>query len=157
MPNLTIGPMVCNALRNHGVTKDIDVHLMVEPVDAMIADFATAGASYITFHPQASKHVDRSLSLIRSFGCKSGLVLTPSSSLDHCKYLLDKIDIILLMSVNPGFGGQSFIPSTIRVSIQNYHTCVKLNNIRTLPPRLTMFYTRNHEFFFFRNCKKPAR
>ena len=116
VPNLTIGPMVCKALRDHGVTKDIDVHLMVQPVDAMITDFAKAGASYITFHPEASNHVDRSLSLIRSLGCKSGLVLTPSTSLDYCKYVMDKIDIILLMSVNPGFGGQSFIPSTINVS-----------------------------------------
>lgn len=113
VPNLTIGPMVCKALRDHGVTKDIDVHLMVQPVDAMITDFANAGASYITFHPEASNHVDRSLQLIRSKGCKSGLVLTPSSSLDYCKYVMDKIDIILLMSVNPGFGGQSFIPSTL--------------------------------------------
>lgn len=113
VPNLTIGPMVCKALRDHGVTKDIDVHLMVQPVDAMIQDFAKAGASYITFHPEASNHVDRSLSLIRSLGCKSGLVLTPSSSLEYCKYVLDKVDIILLMSVNPGFGGQSFIPSTL--------------------------------------------
>jgi ribulose-phosphate 3-epimerase len=113
VPNLTIGPMVCKALRDHGVTKDIDVHLMVEPVDAMINDFAAAGASYITFHPEASKHVDRSLSLIRDKGCKSGLVFTPSTSLDYAKYVLDKVDIILLMSVNPGFGGQSFIPGTI--------------------------------------------
>eukprot|EP00600_Ochromonadales_sp_CCMP1393_P004282 CAMPEP_0174994926 /NCGR_PEP_ID=MMETSP0004_2-20121128/23907_1 /TAXON_ID=420556 /ORGANISM="Ochromonas sp., Strain CCMP1393" /LENGTH=234 /DNA_ID=CAMNT_0016249217 /DNA_START=98 /DNA_END=802 /DNA_ORIENTATION=- len=113
VPNLTIGPMVCKALRDHGVTKDIDVHLMVEPVDTMIQDFAAAGASYITFHPEATKHVDRSLQLIRSLGCKSGLVLTPSTSLDYCKYVMDKIDIILLMSVNPGFGGQGFIPSTL--------------------------------------------
>eukprot|EP01038_Epipyxis_sp_PR26KG_P008869 gene8869-11963_t len=114
VPNLTIGPMVCKALRDHGVTKDIDVHLMVQPVDSMIQDFAKAGASYITFHPEASNHVDRSLGLIRSFGLKSGLVLTPSTSLDYCKYVMDKIDIILLMSVNPGFGGQSFIPSTLQ-------------------------------------------
>merc|ERR1719230_256686 len=113
VPNLTIGPMVCKALRNYGITKDIDVHLMVEPVDSMINDFAAAGASYITFHPEASKHVDRSLSLIRGHGCKSGLVLTPSTSLETCKYVLDKVDIILLMSVNPGFGGQSFIPGTL--------------------------------------------
>ena len=105
--------MVCKALRDYGVTKDIDVHLMVQPVDSMINDFAKAGASYITFHPEASNHVDRSLGLIRSLGCKSGLVLTPTTSLDYCKYVMDKIDIILLMSVNPGFGGQSFIPQTL--------------------------------------------
>lgn len=113
VPNLTIGPMVCKALRDAGVTKDIDVHLMVQPVDAMITDFAKAGASYITFHPEASNHVDRSLGLIRSLGCKSGLVFTPTTSLDILKYVLDKVDIVLLMSVNPGFGGQSFIPSAL--------------------------------------------
>ena len=109
--------MICKALRDHGITKDIDVHLMVQPVDSMIQDFAKAGASYITFHPEASNHVDRSLQLIRSLGCKSGLVLTPSTSLDYCKYVMDKIDIILLMSVNPGFGGQSFLPSALQVCV----------------------------------------
>jgi ribulose-phosphate 3-epimerase len=113
VPNLTIGPMVCKALRKHGVTADIDVHLMVSPVDGMIADFAEAGASYITFHPDASTHVDRSLQMIREAGCKSGLVLNPHVGLDVLKYVLDKVDMILLMSVNPGFGGQSFIPSTL--------------------------------------------
>jgi len=113
VPNLTIGPMVCKALRKHGVTADIDVHLMVSPVDGMIADFAEAGASYITFHPDASTHVDRSLQMIREAGCKSGLVLNPHVGLDVVKYVLDKVDMILLMSVNPGFGGQSFIPSTL--------------------------------------------
>lgn len=113
VPNLTIGPMVCKALRNHGVTADIDVHLMVSPVDRMIGDFAEAGASYITFHPEASHHVDRSLQMIREAGCKSGLVLNPASGLDALKYVMDKVDMILLMSVNPGFGGQSFIPSTL--------------------------------------------
>ncbi len=113
VPNLTIGPMVCRALRNHGVIADIDVHLMVSPVDGMIADFAEAGASYITFHPDASTHVDRSLQMIRQVGCKSGLVLNPHVGLDVLKYVLDKVDMILLMSVNPGFGGQSFIPSTL--------------------------------------------
>ena len=113
VPNLTIGPMVCKALRNHGVTAPIDVHLMVEPVDDMIRMFADAGASYITFHPEASKHVDRSLQLIQSLGCKAGLVFNPASSLDAAKYVMDKLDMILLMSVNPGFGGQKFIPATL--------------------------------------------
>ena len=113
VPNLTIGPMVCQALRNHGVTAPIDVHLMVSPVDQLIGDFAKAGASYITFHPDASTHVDRSLQLIRDAGCKGGLVLNPHVGIEPLKYVLDKIDMILLMSVNPGFGGQKFIPSTI--------------------------------------------
>ncbi len=113
VPNLTIGPMVCKALRNHGVTAPIDVHLMVSPVDRLIGDFAEAGASYITFHPDASTHVDRSLQLIRDAGCKSGLVFNPHVGLDALTYVLDKVDMILLMSVNPGFGGQSFIPSTL--------------------------------------------
>ncbi len=113
VPNLTIGPMVCKALRDHGVTAPIDVHLMVQPVDALIGMFADAGASYITFHPDASTHVDRSLQLIRSAGCKAGLVFNPATSLDALKYVMDKVDIILLMSVNPGFGGQAFIPATL--------------------------------------------
>ncbi len=113
VPNLTIGPMVCKALRNHGITADIDVHLMVSPVDGLICDFAEAGASYITFHPDASTHVDRSLQMIREAGCKAGLVLNPHVGLDVLKYVLDKVDVILLMSVNPGFGGQSFIASTL--------------------------------------------
>jgi ribulose-phosphate 3-epimerase len=109
VPNLTIGPLICEALRKHGVTADIDVHLMVKPVDRIIPDFAKAGASYITFHPEASEHIDRSLQLIRDHGCKSGLVFNPATPLDYLKYVIDKIDMILLMSVNPGFGGQSFI------------------------------------------------
>lgn len=113
VPNLTIGPMVCKALRKHGVTAPIDVHLMVTPVDQMIGDFAEAGASIITFHPDASTHVDRSLQLIRDAGCKAGLVLNPHVGIEPLKYVLDKVDMILLMSVNPGFGGQKFIPSTI--------------------------------------------
>jgi len=113
VPNLTIGPMVCSALRKHGVTAPIDVHLMVSPVDQLIADFAAAGATYITFHPDASTHVDRSLQLIRSAGCKSGLVFNPHLGLDALKYVLDKVDMVLLMSVNPGFGGQAFIPATL--------------------------------------------
>jgi len=113
VPNLTIGPMVCKALRDHGVTAPIDVHLMVSPVDAAIGDFIDAGASYITFHPEATSHVDRSLQLIKNGGCKAGLVFNPATSLDAAKYVMDKLDIILLMSVNPGFGGQAFIPATL--------------------------------------------
>jgi len=113
VPNLTIGPMVCKALKTYGITAPIDVHLMVSPVDAIIGDFAAAGADYITFHPEATVHIDRSLSLVRGAGCKSGLVFNPSTSLDCLKYVMDKVDIILLMSVNPGFGGQSFIPGTL--------------------------------------------
>ncbi len=113
VPNLTIGPMVCQALRDYGITAEIDVHLMVSPVDDLIQQFADAGASYITFHPEASQHVDRSLQLIKQAGCKAGLVFNPASSLDAAKYVLDKLDMILLMSVNPGFGGQSFIPATL--------------------------------------------
>lgn len=110
VPNLTIGPMVCKALRDHGVTAPIDVHLMVEPVDQIIPEFAKAGADYITFHPEASRHVDRSLQLIKDHGCKSGLVLNPATPLTELEWVMDKLDMILLMSVNPGFGGQSFIP-----------------------------------------------
>ena len=113
VPNLTIGPLVCDALRKHGVTADIDVHLMVKPVDRIIPDFAAAGATYITFHPEASEHIDRSLQLIRDEGCKAGLVFNPATPLDILEYVMDKVDMILLMSVNPGFGGQSFIDSTL--------------------------------------------
>jgi ribulose-phosphate 3-epimerase len=113
VPNLTIGPMVCKALRDHGVTAPIDVHLMVRPVDALIGMFADAGASYITFHPDASTHVDRSLQLVRDAGCKAGLVFNPATPLEALRYVMDKVDMILLMSVNPGFGGQKFIPATL--------------------------------------------
>jgi ribulose-phosphate 3-epimerase len=113
VPNLTIGPMVCKALRDYGVTAPIDVHLMVSPVDALIADFADAGASYITFHPDATTHLDRSLAMIRDAGCKAGLVLNPAMGVESLKYVMDKLDMILLMSVNPGFGGQAFIPGTL--------------------------------------------
>ncbi|WP_136680191.1 ribulose-phosphate 3-epimerase [Neptunomonas sp. XY-337] len=113
VPNLTIGPMVCKALRNHGVTAPIDVHLMVKPVDRMIGDFIEAGASYITFHPEASEHIDRSLQMIRDGGCKSGLVFNPATPLHYLDHVMDKVDMILLMSVNPGFGGQKFIPGTL--------------------------------------------
>jgi len=122
VPNLTIGPMVCKALRDFGISAPIDVHLMVEPVDSMIVDFAKAGASIITFHPDASKHVDRSLQLIKDHGCKAGLVLNPATSLEVLAHVMDKLDVVLLMSVNPGFGGQSFIP----------HTLEKLRQVRKL-------------------------
>jgi len=114
VPNLTIGPMICKALREHGVTAPIDVHLMVRPVDHMINEFAKAGASMITFHAEASDHVDRSLQLIKQHGLKAGLVLNPATPLHHLDYVMDKLDMILLMSVNPGFGGQSFIPATLQ-------------------------------------------
>lgn len=113
VPNLTIGPMVCEALRNHGITAPIDVHLMVEPVDRIVPDFAKAGASIITFHPEASTHIDRTLQLIRDEGCQAGLVFNPATPLNYLDYVMDRVDVILLMSVNPGFGGQSFIPSTL--------------------------------------------
>ena len=122
VPNLTIGPMVCQALRDHGVAAPIDVHLMVEPVDALIGMFADAGASVISFHPDASIHVDRSLQLIRDAGCQAGLVFNPAAGLEPLKYVMDKVDLVLLMSVNPGFGGQSFIPSTLP----------KLREVRTM-------------------------
>jgi ribulose-phosphate 3-epimerase len=113
VPNLTIGPLVCEALRKHGVTAPIDVHLMIEPVDRIIPDFAKAGASIITFHPEASVHIDRTLQLIKDNGCKAGLVFNPGTPLHYLDYVMDKLDMILLMSVNPGFGGQSFIPSAL--------------------------------------------
>lgn len=113
VPNLTIGPMVCKALRDYGIAAPIDVHLMVSPVDDLIRQFADAGATYITFHPEASQHVDRSLQLIQSLGCKAGLVFNPASNLEAARYVMDRLDMILLMSVNPGFGGQSFIPKTL--------------------------------------------
>jgi len=113
VPNLTIGPMVLKALRKYGITAPIDVHLMVKPVDRIIPDFAAAGASYITFHPEASEHVDRSLQLIKEHGCKAGLVFNPATPLSYLDHVMDKLDVILLMSVNPGFGGQSFIPHTL--------------------------------------------
>lgn len=113
VPNLTIGPMVCQALRKYGITAPIDVHLMVEPVDSIVPQFAEAGASIITFHPEASKHIDRTLQLIKQHGCQAGLVFNPATPLTYLDYVLDKVDVILLMSVNPGFGGQSFIPATL--------------------------------------------
>jgi len=113
VPNLTIGPMVCKALRKHGITAPIDVHLMVKPVDRIIGDFIEAGASYITFHPEASEHIDRSLQMVRDGGCKSGLVFNPATPLHYLDHVMDKVDMILLMSVNPGFGGQKFIPGTL--------------------------------------------
>lgn len=113
VPNLSIGPMVCKALRQYGITAPIDVHLMVKPVDRLIGDFIEAGASYITFHPEASEHIDRSLALIKSGGCKAGLVFNPATPLHYIDHVMDKLDIVLLMSVNPGFGGQAFIPHTL--------------------------------------------
>ena len=113
VPNLTIGPLVCEALRNHGVTAPIDVHLMVKPVDRIIPDFASAGASYITFHPEASEHIDRTISLIKENGCMAGLVFNPATPLNHLDHVIDQLDMVLLMSVNPGFGGQAFIPETL--------------------------------------------
>ena len=113
VPNLTIGPLVCEALRKHGVTAPIDVHLMVKPVDRIVPDFAAAGATYISFHPEASEHVDRTIELIREHGCKPGLVFNPATPLDYLDYTLDKLDLVLIMSVNPGFGGQKFIPGAL--------------------------------------------
>src|SRR4026208_1394508 len=114
VPNLTIGPLVCGALRKHGVKAPIDVHLMVKPVDRIIPDFAAAGATYISFHPEATEHVDRTIGLIREHGCQPGLVFNPATPLDYLDYTLEKLDLVLLMSVNPGFGGQKFIPSALR-------------------------------------------
>ena len=114
VPNLTIGPLVCEALRKHGVTAPIDVHLMVKPVDRIVPDFAAAGATYISFHPEASDHIDRTVELIREHGCRPGLVFNPATPLSALAYVLDKIDLVLIMSVNPGFGGQKFIPSALR-------------------------------------------
>ena len=131
VPNLTIGPMVCKALRNYGVTAPIDVHLMVKPVDSLIEDFAKAGATFITFHPEASDHVDRSLELVKSFGCKTGLVLNPETSLDLLDSCWDRLDMVLLMSVNPGFGGQDFIPSVLdKISVLRKTIDLKKLNIR---------------------------
>ncbi len=118
VPNLTIGPLICETLRKHGVTAPIDVHLMVKPVDRIIPDFAKAGATYITFHPEASEHIDRTIALIREYSCKPGLVFNPATPLDILEYTLDKLDIVLLMSVNPGFGGQKFIPHTLEKARQ---------------------------------------
>ncbi|HHQ43029.1 MAG TPA: ribulose-phosphate 3-epimerase [Chromatiales bacterium] len=114
VPNLTIGPLVCEALRAYGIEAPIDVHLMVKPVDRIVPDFAKAGATYITFHPEASEHIDRTLQLIRDHGCKPGLVFNPATPLDHLEWVIEKVDMVLLMSVNPGFGGQKFIPYVLR-------------------------------------------
>ena len=132
VPNLTIGPLVCEALRNHGVTAPIDVHLMVNPVDRIIPDFASAGASYITFHPEASEHIDRTISLIKECGCKAGLVFNPATPLQYLEHVIDQLDMVLLMSVNPGFGGQSFIPHTL----EKLKTVRKLIDSKNLKTRL---------------------
>ncbi|MAY69632.1 MAG: ribulose-phosphate 3-epimerase [Porticoccaceae bacterium] len=132
VPNLTIGPLVCEALRNHGVTAPIDVHLMVKPVDRIIPDFASAGASYITFHPEASEHIDRTIGLIKECGCKAGLVFNPATPLQYLEHVIDQLDMVLLMSVNPGFGGQSFIPHTL----EKLKTVRKLIDSKNLKTRL---------------------
>ena len=132
VPNLTIGPLVCDALRSHGVTAPIDVHLMVKPVDRIIPDFAKAGASYITFHPEASEHIDRTIALIKEQGCKAGLVFNPASPLHYLDHVIDQLDMVLLMSVNPGFGGQSFIPS----SLEKLRVVRKMIDDRNLSTRL---------------------
>jgi len=124
VPNLTVGPLVCKALRNFGIEKPIDVHLMVKPVDDLIVSFAEAGATSITFHPEASEHVDRSLALIRQHGCKAGLAINPATSLNHLDYVMDKVDLVLIMSVNPGFGGQTFIPGSL-AKIKKAHALIK--------------------------------
>ena len=130
VPNLTIGPLVCEALRNHGVTAPIDVHLMVKPVDRIIPDFASAGASYITFHPEASEHIDRTISLIKESGCKVGLVFNPATPLNHLDHVIDQLDMVLLMSVNPGFGGQSFIPKTLE-KLRIVRSLIDSRNLQT--------------------------
>ena len=130
VPNLTLGPLVCEALRNHGVTAPIDVHLMVKPVDRIIPDFASAGASYITFHPEASEHIDRTISLIKESGCKAGLVFNPATPLNHLDHVIDQLDMVLLMSVNPGFGGQSFIPETLE-KLRVVRDLIDSRNLRT--------------------------
>ena len=132
VPNLTIGPLVCDALRSHGVTAPIDVHLMVKPVDRIIPDFAKAGASYITFHPEASEHIDRTIGLIKESGCKAGLVFNPATSLHYLEHVIEQLDMVLLMSVNPGFGGQSFIPS----SLEKLRVVRKMIDNRSLSTRL---------------------
>ena len=130
VPNLTIGPLVCEALRNHGVTAPIDVHLMVKPVDRIIPDFASAGASYITFHPEASEHIDRTIHLIKESGCKAGLVFNPATPLHHLDHVIDQLDMVLLMSVNPGFGGQSFIPQTLE-KLSTVRNLIDSKNLKT--------------------------
>ena len=132
VPNLTIGPVVCDALRSHGVTAPIDVHLMVKPVDRIIPDFAKAGASYITFHPEASEHIDRTVALIKEQGCKAGLVFNPATPLHYLEHVIEQLDMVLLMSVNPGFGGQSFIPS----SLEKLRVVRKMIDDRNLSTRL---------------------
>lgn len=131
VPNLTVGPLVCEALRKYGIKAPIDVHLMVKPVDRLIEDFAAAGASNITFHPEASEHIDRSLSLIRKLGCKAGLAFNPATTLDCLEYVMDKVDLILIMSVNPGFGGQTFIPSALE-KIKNASKLISVSGNKIL-------------------------
>lgn len=171
VPNLTIGPLVCEALRKHGVSAPIDVHLMVKPVDRLIGDFIAAGASYITFHPEASEHIDRSLQLIRDGGCKAGLVFNPATPLSYLDYVMDKVDMILLMSVNPGFGGQSFLPGTLdklrearrRIDASGYDIRleidggVKVDNIAEIARAGADTFVAGSAIFKARNDNEPNR
>ncbi len=171
VPNLTIGPLVCEALRKHGVSAPIDVHLMVKPVDRLIGDFIAAGASYITFHPEASEHIDRSLQLIRDGGCKAGLVFNPATPLSYLDYVMDKVDMILLMSVNPGFGGQSFLPGTLdklrearrRIDTSGYDIRleidggVKVDNIAEIARAGADTFVAGSAIFKARNDNEPNR
>lgn len=171
VPNLTIGPLVCEALRKHGVSAPIDVHLMVKPVDRLIGDFIAAGASYITFHPEASEHIDRSLQLIRDGGCKAGLVFNPATPLSYLDYVMDKVDMVLLMSVNPGFGGQSFLPGTLdklrearrRIDTSGYDIRleidggVKVDNIAEIARAGADTFVAGSAIFKARNDNEPNR
>lgn len=171
VPNLTIGPLVCEALRKHGVSAPIDVHLMVKPVDRLIGDFIAAGASYITFHPEASEHIDRSLQLIRDGGCKAGLVFNPATPLSYLDYVMDKVNMVLLMSVNPGFGGQSFLPGTLdklrearrRIDTSGYDIRleidggVKVDNIAEIARAGADTFVAGSAIFKARNDNEPNR
>lgn len=171
VPNLTIGPLLCDALRNHGIIAPIDVHLMAKPVDRLIPDFAKAGASYISFHPESSAHIDRTLGLIKEQGCQAGLVFNPATTLSHLDYVMDKVDMILLMSVNPGFGGQSFIPATLdklrqaraRIDASGYAIRleidggVKADNLREIAQAGADTFVAGSGIFGFANNRDPNR